>query len=704
MSMSVYIHYEGTNPHTELIENCSMTVSDALRIFCAGYKTKYPAGTLGYSLDRLELHPYGAPTAVLPQSAVLSTVCSDGDDLVVVVRGGILPPPPIVQQPIIHQREAVNEPPVTAADAVQQAEKWIAAKQYARALQVYEQLLPLIEPALRAHVYAKVASIHNSTGNMSKAVENFEKAILFGSMSKMKEVHEYRILLARLLCDGPKQYRKALEALSSVDGEAKNTKEFYLSFAVANYWLGNQKVGAETMTALVKAAPEYTDALMAYCRIYSHQRMYSDAMSLAIRLLVANNTDKKVKSFFAEIFRADPEGLRTLRQCLDTADNPEADKVSLAQGVGYLAMVLKDSSESPAGAALYLWSCEMDPANRSYVLNYLHTLEIDLEYTAALHFVRGFLERNLDVMIGEVSCKAVLQILENTQESSSTPARTAPLQKTSFPVETLNLMAIYFTIVKIKFIMGDVVSVQRLVSLLRHLTTGQDLHLTLIRNEAAYFTCIGELAASVSPFPLSAAPSETIYVCGDSHSLSPSWRTLKGGKVILRNALVTGLKCWHLREDTDFYPKRNFYQTMSKIPDGANVIMIFGEIDCREGLVQAVERARYATITEGMHVVIGIYINVLKELRTKRRFNFYIHPPMPTIEVTRHLVLQFNDILKAEVQASGFQYLDLLTRMCEGPVGQQKLKDIYTLDGVHVHPRYLDLLEEELFKEPKVDS
>ena len=39
---------------------------------------------------------------------------------------------------------------------------------------------------------------------------------------------------------------------------------------------------------------------------------------------------------------------------------------------------------------------------------------------------------------------------------------------------------------------------------------------------------------------------------------------------------------------------------MSNIPDGADVVFIFGEIDCREGILVAVEKGRYANVEEGM--------------------------------------------------------------------------------------------------------
>jgi hypothetical protein len=59
-----------------------------------------------------------------------------------------------------------------------------------------------------------------------------------------------------------------------------------------------------------------------------------------------------------------------------------------------------------------------------------------------------------------------------------------------------------------------------------------------------------------------AGAPRVLHVCGDSHSLAPSWRRLSvhGAPLLLKSALVTGMKHWHLRPSSKFYPKANFYQ------------------------------------------------------------------------------------------------------------------------------------------------
>ena len=118
------------------------------------------------------------------------------------------------------------------------------------------------------------------------------------------------------------------------------------------------------------------------------------------------------------------------------------------------------------------------------------------------------------------------------------------------------------------------------------------LHETSIRNENAYYCCAAQLMSTM-PLP---PPShlDQMYIAGDSHALAPAWRTLSwnGATRRLTPVLVTGLKAWHLRPESDFYPKANFEAAIAKIPDGADVIFAFGEIDCRpnEGFISAASK------------------------------------------------------------------------------------------------------------------
>lgn len=53
------------------------------------------------------------------------------------------------------------------------------------------------------------------------------------------------------------------------------------------------------------------------------------------------------------------------------------------------------------------------------------------------------------------------------------------------------------------------------------------------------------------------------------------------------------------------------FRVVKNIPDGSAVVFIFGEIDCREGLLLAVEKLRYDNVTQGAERTIGIFIKVM---------------------------------------------------------------------------------------------
>lgn len=126
------------------------------------------------------------------------------------------------------------------------------------------------------------------------------------------------------------------------------------------------------------------------------------------------------------------------------------------------------------------------------------------------------------------------------------------------------------------------------------------------------------LPAAASASGPSAAAGGVVYVCGDSHCLSSAWCDLTpdssygsgitsgtgAGAAAARPVftlvpkLVTGLKHWHLRPESDFYPKEIFNLTCASIPDGSTLVFLVGEIDCREGMLRALERDLYGSSLE----------------------------------------------------------------------------------------------------------
>jgi hypothetical protein len=162
--------------------------------------------------------------------------------------------------------------------------------------------------------------------------------------------------------------------------------------------------------------------------------------------------------------------------------------------------------------------------------------------------------------------------------------------------EELDILALWCTLVKVMFAVGALDILPEIIALiskskLRKDLTGQiilvyfpnffnvdpvregrAMHTTLIRNEHAYFMQIAQVMSSL-PMPIP-TNMPMLYLAGDSHSMSSAWRTIefKGQQHLIRPLLVTGLKAWHLRPESKFYPKNNFYNV---VPQGNQRTCVF---------------------------------------------------------------------------------------------------------------------------------
>ena len=77
---------------------------------------------------------------------------------------------------------------------------------------------------------------------------------------------------------------------------------------------------------------------------------------------------------------------------------------------------------------------------------------------------------------------------------------------------------------------------------------------------------------------------------------------------------------------------------------------MFGEIDCREGLLLAVDKLKYDNVEEAMGVLADIYLGVLLKLLSQRAMYLHVHPVPPVLNETRHIVAPFNALMKQKVR------------------------------------------------------
>lgn len=277
-------------------------------------------------------------------------------------------------------------------------------------------------------------------------------------------------------------------------------------------------------------------------------------------------------------------------------------------------------------------------------------------------------------------------------------------QPHSYQAGELDLLAIYCTLVKTTFLRGELQACGELLCLIQQARRGKkDLHLTSVRNENAYFGCIKSLFPALpttpAPEPGPDLVKNVVYVVGDSHCLPLAWQriTLGGETHTMVPLLVTGCKAWHLRPESSFYPKHNFRQAMRRVPRGATVIFLFGEIDCREGMLRAVEKCRYKDLSRCMQATVRIHLKALKDEVAAKSLKAFIHPVAPVLDETRSVVMQYNAMLPMFLGTkSDLRYLDFASQLLEED-GNALLPE-YKLDGTHIHPSYVVLLQQAMDK------
>ncbi|GBG00012.1 hypothetical protein Rsub_12790 [Raphidocelis subcapitata] len=339
---------------------------------------------------------------------------------------------------------------------------------------------------------------------------------------------------------------------------------------------------------------------------------------------------------------------------------------------------------------------------------------------------------------------------EEQQEEDDQQEKQPPPRRVRYSDAQLDALALLFTAAKVLFASGALPAAAALCAALEapRAASEAELHNTAIRNEAAYFGCVAQLLARHPPPALHSAGAgkaassgacagtgtadagagvageRPLYVLGDSHCLPVAWRhvTLRGERRLLRPLLVTGVKAWHLRRGGSFYPARQFWATAAALPRGAEVVLVVGEIDAREGLLQALEGLKYDSLEAAIDAVAAAYASALERLCRGFGLRVFAHPAPPALPEAASLVCALNAALRArasEAATAGLavRWLDFEAGLLEahpaaskearqggggsepdgssGGAGPQ-LRREFCLDGTHLSPAYLPLLEEAL--------
>jgi len=549
------------------------------------------------------------------------------------------------------------------------------------------------------HSLRRIGEIYYNAKHYDKATEYFLRAL--ASYPQEPTLHS-------LLADcymGLKQYHQAAQYcyslldLAKASGDIALIREIKVRLGDALYLSGAQSAGIQLYQQVIGEEPEHFNALFSYGKALIEHAELSDSMPVFLKLLVHQSENKKVRNVLADLVRT-PEGRAELRRELAAIPKP-------ASAMAFLAMVVKEFGAIEAAIELYAEALAGEPSSSSHALNLVHVVELVPDYERVFSIIKKFCYENPNLSVGPCSCAKIYNLIRghssiNTEMEEDVPALPLPVTRElpldqMYPPDQLDLMAFFCTLTKALYIEGNIELVPLVTGAINPAREGRPMHTTTVRNEVAYHCCISQLL-EYHKLPRDRSPP-AIYLAGDSHALVSAYQTIKfqGVPHTITPLLVTGLKCWHLRPDSDFFPKFNFWNVIPRAPRGSHVIMQFGEIDCREGFVLAVQKCIYQSIEEGCLVAINIYINVLLEVIAKYDYVIYVHPAVPVINITRDIVKTFNTVLKRRVlETPALKWLEMID--CFLTEDGKDLKPEFELDGTHLNPLYLPYLEEALAK------
>lgn len=562
--MKFYIHHEESDyPYTLALawhEADARTVIELVKQFEAGFGAAHPTAPPAAILLR------DAEGSVVSPSACVAHVVGEGADLFAERVA------PSVAASALSSAAGSSAAPAAAGSAASSS-KADEAKEVVRALKPY---IKAADEAWEARAYKKAAGIYTELIATLEKTSGLEAAQV-PMVTALRRLGEIELLNERpdtalpylekaeglapknvdvqlQLAEAHRQSNDAEEAVSAMRHAlelvpaAKKKKKKSVSIALGSllFRVGKRSEGGGLLTSLLQQDMDDEEALQAYGECALELGQCEDALKIYLRLIVKQSNDRKIKRMLARTVKM-PAGVETLSKLLPASDQT-------ASALAFVATVVKEHSGIEPAIALYVDCVKHAPENASYALNLLHLLELKMQFGEALTVFREYCERNPTKSIGTLALAEISVALPSAEQLAAhtcTPrgkaaAAAAPPAFAGTPYEPdlpahcgaeapdrtlraagsygseeLDLLALCYAAAKILYLLGAVRLLPPLLRLIERARDVKDLHLTLVRNENAYYCCVAQLMEAMpSPPPTDAAAAlPPVFMCGDSHSL-----------------------------------------------------------------------------------------------------------------------------------------------------------------------------------------
>lgn len=195
-----------------------------------------------------------------------------------------------------------------------------------------------------------------------------------------------------------------------------------------------------------------------------------------------------------------------------------------------------------------------------------------------------------------------------------------------------------------------------------------------------------------------AETAQTLFALGDNHCLSLGHLPVRyqGESWRIRPLHVVAGKAWHLAKPEENPQRSAFVTLLDKLPRGAQVLISFGDQDCRyRGGIQSYLKEHGDLTPAGVidPLVAGYVERVLALTEARGLEATFVAPPAPNVTMRKiptyerplftEIVDRFNERLRSEAQSRNRPLLDLFAVTFDPDRG---VKSHYYFDGNHVFP------------------
>jgi tetratricopeptide (TPR) repeat protein len=597
--------------------------------------------------------------------------------------------------------------------------------------------IPPIPPATESDKLLQESLEFIDSGDFRSAFDRLQKMIVLRPTDERPFVHMIRIFIRVRL------FEQALKNSNSAVQRFPTNAKLRILCGIAHY---KSHLYSQSLEILLLAGTFVTanqndkdESVYYAAKVHFNVHCFSDSKRLLLTILSSVTFRGPAALMLARIAILEGDLTAAVRTFLDSEDSspnykyfkkfigrflsiPQsiqivldeaADSYKNAAAVFFLGRAMSDAGHCEHSKPMTLHAFLLSPGSPSITLGLLELelarsvrlraiLDIVDEFLKASHSAATYLLKTQADSIGDL----IGQDFKSDWVSDASVFEAQPYRllkfhdrQPSFTTNELEILAI-FTRLQIRlFTDGYLQASYRISSAIFPLIESFLFTRTIIRTEAILSLLIHSTITTISrPLP---PHRNFIFAIGGTAVVPLAYRTIQlcGTPTVIRPIIIPGFTFAIFRSRSQF--TFAFERALAEIPPSSSIIICFGEED-GEFVSQRIRMLPDPTMPLS---ILGRSISALiGELDTFPHFHFFLHPIPPlgksvcsgSVDLNRMLR---NAAVDRQEHRPAVHFLDIMPRLMDDR--KDTIRPEYSVDGVHLSPGYVPVLEAYLNELPK---